>query len=190
MSPVKWLLSVPLCQCAGVIRDRMSWLSIIHSVRNSLVASGHNLAMSSSAEEISHHFITSFHHEDSLLDILLLGVHPRNLTYTEGHRLNTAGSKSKTHSRDYGHFLIQWKLFHYQRYQKTTIYIIFLSYINLYSAFFGLLFKRNRCDKTKTVQIKSVIFYTLLVWIGKLTRCASMSQHRRNWRCGAGLTGK
>ncbi len=95
-SPVKWPLSVPLCQCVLLIRDCLSWLPIIQSVWSRLVASGHNLAVSSSAEVISHHFITFFHQSDSLSDTLMLGICPRNHSYIEGHLQNATGSKSNT----------------------------------------------------------------------------------------------
>ena len=93
---MKWPLRVPCCQCMLLIRDHMSQLSLIHSVRSRLVASGHNSAVGSSAEEISHHFITYFNQPDSFSDILLGGIHPRNHSNTAGHLLNSTGSKSTT----------------------------------------------------------------------------------------------
>lgn len=77
VSPVKRPLSVPRCQCAVLIRGCRSWLSVIQSVRGRPVASGYNLAVSSSTEVISHHFITSFHQPDSLSNIPLPGDTPK-----------------------------------------------------------------------------------------------------------------
>lgn len=80
-SLVKWPLSVPLLL-------RLHALAVNHSINY--------LAVSSSPEEISPHFITCFHQPNSFSDKLRLGFHPRNHSYTEDHLLNTSGSKSKT----------------------------------------------------------------------------------------------
>lgn len=95
-SPVNWPLSVPLCQCALLIRDCTSRLSIIQSVWSKLLASGHNFGLTSSTEDISHHFITILSSARQTFRYTAAGDLPQKPVSQRGHALNATGSKSKS----------------------------------------------------------------------------------------------
>lgn len=70
---------------------------------------------------ISHHFITFFHEPDSLSDIMLLVIHPRNRSYITGQLQNATGEKIQHCRPDIRSF---FRLIMYQGYFNLLHYLL------------------------------------------------------------------